>query len=49
MSDQPDSLVVAYLRRLDANVDRLREDVNDMQQRMTALDCLERHADFVPA
>ena len=38
MSDQPESLILVYLRRLDANVDWLREAIADLKQRMTALE-----------
>jgi hypothetical protein len=39
MSDeQPDSLVLRYLRRIDASVDRIKDDIADLQRRMTTLE-----------
>jgi len=38
MSDQPENIMLVYLRRIDAKLDRLAEDVADLKQRMTALE-----------
>ena len=38
MADEPDSLVLQYLRRLDGKVDRLADDMQDLKHRMTALE-----------
>ncbi len=38
MSDQPETIILVYLRRIDAKLDRLAEDVADLKQRMTALE-----------
>jgi hypothetical protein len=38
MADQPDSLILVYLRRLDEKVDRLIEDVGGLKVRMTAVE-----------
>ena len=38
MSDQPENLMLVYLHRLDANMDRVREDLADLKQRVTALE-----------
>jgi predicted nuclease with TOPRIM domain len=35
MADEPDNLVLTMLRRIDAKVDRLVEDVKDLKVRMT--------------
>ncbi len=35
MADEPDNLVLVYLRRLDEKVDRLIDDVQDLKVRMT--------------
>ena len=35
MTEQPDNLVLRYLRRIDEKVDRLTEDVHDLKQRVT--------------
>jgi hypothetical protein len=35
MADEPDSLVLAMLRRIDANVAETREDIRDLKGRMT--------------
>jgi hypothetical protein len=37
MADEPDSLVLRYLRRIDENVGRLIEDVQDLKVRVTAV------------
>ena len=36
MSDQPDNIVLVYLRRLDEKLDRLAFDMQDFKTRLTA-------------
>lgn len=38
MSDEPDNLVLVYLRRIDGKVDRIAEDVRDLKIRMTSIE-----------
>jgi outer membrane murein-binding lipoprotein Lpp len=38
MSGEPDSLVLVYLRRIDAKIDRLIDDVQDLKHRVTWLE-----------
>lgn len=38
MSDSPDNLVLTLLRRLDAKIDRLIDDVQDLKHRMTSVE-----------
>ncbi|MBV8097256.1 MAG: hypothetical protein JO110_29225 [Acetobacteraceae bacterium] len=38
MSDQPENLILVYLRRLDAKMDRIIEDVQDLKRRVTSLE-----------
>lgn len=38
MSDQPDNLMLVYLRRLDEKIDRLAEDMREVKLRLTALE-----------
>ena len=38
MSEEPDNLVLVYLRRIDAKTDRLTEDVQDLKHRVTSLE-----------
>ncbi|MEX2036775.1 MAG: hypothetical protein WEA28_16465 [Xanthobacteraceae bacterium] len=38
MADEPDNLVLVYLRRIDEKLDRLSDDVRDLKVRMTALE-----------
>lgn len=38
MAEEPDSLVLRYLRRIDEKLDRLTEDVQDLKIRMTAVE-----------
>jgi hypothetical protein len=38
MSDQPENLMLVYLRRLDAKMDSLAADIADLKQRMTAVE-----------
>ena len=38
MSDEPDSLILVYLRRLDVKMDVLSADMRDVKQHLTALE-----------
>ena len=38
MSDDPDNLMLVYLRRIDAKVDGVREDVVEVKQRLGFLE-----------
>jgi hypothetical protein len=38
VTDQPESLVLVYLRRIDEKLDRLIEEVRDLKVRMTAVE-----------
>ena len=38
MADEPDNLILVYLRRIDGKVDRLAEDIGDLRNRVTSLD-----------
>jgi hypothetical protein len=38
MSDQPENLVLVYLRRIDGKIDRLTDDVQDLKHRVTSLE-----------
>ena len=38
MSEQPDNLVLVYLRRIDEKLDRLSDEVRDVKMRATALE-----------
>lgn len=38
MSDQPESLTLVYLRRLDAKLDQVVDTLNDHGRRLTALE-----------
>ena len=38
MTDQPDSLVLVFLRRIDEKVDRLTDDVRELKGRMAAVE-----------
>jgi uncharacterized coiled-coil protein SlyX len=38
MADAPDNLIFEYLRRLDAKLDRVIEDIGDLKIRMTAVE-----------
>jgi len=38
MVQEPDNIVLVYLRRLDEKVDRLIDDVGDLKVRMTAVE-----------
>ena len=37
MSDEPENLILVYLRRIDEKVDRLGVDMHDVKQRLTSL------------
>ena len=37
MSDSPDNLVLAMLRRLDGKFDEMRADMQDIKHRMTSM------------
>ncbi len=37
MSDEPDNLVLQYLRRIDTKVDRIADDARDLKVRTTAV------------
>ena len=38
MSDAPENLTLVFLRRLDAKIDRLAEDMREVKQRLTGLE-----------
>jgi archaellum component FlaC len=38
MSDDPENLVLIYLRRIDIKLDRIADDVGDLKVRMTNVD-----------
>lgn len=38
MSDEPENLTLVYLRRIDATVSRIAEDVHDLKVRITSLE-----------
>jgi predicted nuclease with TOPRIM domain len=38
MTDEPDNLVLQYLRRLDAKVDRVIDDMRDVKVRLTGVE-----------
>lgn len=35
MTDEPDNLVLVYLRRIDNRLERIEEDIRDLKYRMT--------------
>ncbi len=37
MSDQPENLMLVFLRRLDTKMDRLADDVRDVRERLTSV------------
>lgn len=43
MSDEPDNLVLVFLRRLDGKMDDLRADMADLKQRQTTLEVQVGH------
>lgn len=38
MADQPDNLILTMLRRMDAKLDRLTDDVADLKRRMSSVE-----------
>jgi archaellum component FlaC len=38
MSDQPDKLVLAMLRKIDQRTERMTEDIHDLKMRMTSVE-----------
>ena len=38
MSDEPENIVLVFLRRLDAKMDRVIDDVQDLKRRVTSLE-----------
>ena len=38
MSEEPENLILVYLRRIDEKIDRLSDDIGDLRQRVTSLD-----------
>jgi len=38
MSDEADNLVLVYLRRMDAKIDCVLDEIQDLEQRVTALE-----------
>jgi len=38
MSDEPENLTLVFLRRLDAKMDRVLEDMGDVKHRLTTLE-----------
>ena len=38
MNEEPDDLVLVYLRRIDGKIDRLTDDVQDLKRRVTSLE-----------
>ena len=38
MSQEPDNLVLVYLRRIDGKIDRLTDDVQALKHRVTSLE-----------
>jgi uncharacterized coiled-coil protein SlyX len=38
MSDQPENIILVYLRRLDETMDSIRHDIREVKQRMTSLE-----------
>jgi len=48
MADEPDNLIVRYLRRLDEKVDRLLDDMREVKQRLSSVEVsvAHLHGDF---
>jgi len=48
MADEPDNLVVRYLRRLDEKADRLLDDTREVKQRLSSVEVsvAHLHGDF---
>ncbi len=38
MRDEPENLMLVYLRRLDAKIDRIGDDVRELKMRMTTME-----------
>jgi septal ring factor EnvC (AmiA/AmiB activator) len=38
MTDEPDNLILRYLRRIDASAERLSADMGDVKQRLTSVE-----------
>ena len=38
MAEQPDNIILVYLRRIDEKVDRLTDAVSDVKHRMTSIE-----------
>ncbi|MFD1702000.1 hypothetical protein ACFSCV_03190 [Methylopila henanensis] len=38
MADEPDNIVLTYLRRIDQKLDRVTDDVGDLKVRVTAVE-----------
>ena len=38
MADEPENLILVYLRRIDAKLDRVIDDVQDLKHRVTSLE-----------
>ena len=38
MADEPDNLILTFLRRMDAKIDRLGDDMRDVKLRLTNLE-----------
>ena len=43
MADEPNSLIVRYLRRLDEKVDRVIDDLREIKQRLTSVEVSVAH------
>ena len=43
MADEPDNLIVRYLRRLDEKVDRLLDDMREVKQRLSSVEVSVAH------
>ena len=48
MADEPDNLILRYLRRLDEKVDRLLDDMREVKQRLSSVEVsvAHLHGDF---
>jgi predicted nuclease with TOPRIM domain len=48
VADEPDNLIVPYLRRLDGKVDRLLDDMREVKQRLSSVEVsvAHLHGDF---
>ena len=43
MTDEPDNLIVRYLRRIDEKVDRVVEDLREVKQRLSSIEVSVAH------